>query len=183
MKARRIHGLEFWGASFVSDPFGRVIAEASHDKEEILIVECDVRKMEEVRRNWPFLRDRRIDAYVAHHEPVSHVMSRSIDYRMPAEWEPHEATWIAWPHNEDDWPGRFEPIPWVYGEIVRKLSQVERVRILVQNEDIEAAARTVCRRPARTWPRSSSYRSPPTASGRAISGLLSCGASRETSPP
>jgi len=57
------HGLEFWGASFVSDPFGRVIAEASHDKEEILVVECDTAIMEEVRRNWPFLRDRRIDAY------------------------------------------------------------------------------------------------------------------------
>jgi len=56
-------GLEFWGQSFVSDPFGRVIAEASSDKEEILIVHCDVKKMEEVRRNWPFLRDRRIDAY------------------------------------------------------------------------------------------------------------------------
>ena len=56
-------GLEFWGASFVSDPFGRVLAEASHDNEEILIVDCDVRQMEEVRRNWPFLRDRRIDAY------------------------------------------------------------------------------------------------------------------------
>jgi len=56
-------GLEFWGASFVSDPFGRVLAEASHDKEEIVLVECDVKKMEEVRRNWPFLRDRRVDAY------------------------------------------------------------------------------------------------------------------------
>jgi N-carbamoylputrescine amidase len=57
------NGLEFWGASFVSDPFGRVLAEASHDREEILIVECDPALMEEVRRNWPFLRDRRIDAY------------------------------------------------------------------------------------------------------------------------
>jgi len=56
-------GLEFWGASFISDPFGRVLAEAAHDKEEILIVECDPGQMEEVRRNWPFLRDRRIDAY------------------------------------------------------------------------------------------------------------------------
>ena len=56
-------GLEFWGASFVSDPFGRVLAEASHGKEEILIVDCDPKQMEEVRRNWPFLRDRRIDAY------------------------------------------------------------------------------------------------------------------------
>ncbi|MCU1259237.1 MAG: N-carbamoyl-D-amino acid hydrolase [Bryobacterales bacterium] len=57
------HGLEFWGASFVSDPFGRILAEATHDEEEILIVECDPRQMDETRRNWPFLRDRRIDAY------------------------------------------------------------------------------------------------------------------------
>ena len=56
-------GLEFWGASFVSDPFGRVQAEASHDREEVLVVECDPKQMEDVRRNWPFLRDRRIDAY------------------------------------------------------------------------------------------------------------------------
>jgi N-carbamoylputrescine amidase len=56
-------GLEFWGASFVSDPFGCILAEASHDKEEILVVECNTAVMEEVRRNWPFLRDRRIDAY------------------------------------------------------------------------------------------------------------------------
>ena len=56
-------GLEFWGSSFVADPFGQIIAEASTDKEETLIVECDLRRMEEVRRNWPFLRDRRTDAY------------------------------------------------------------------------------------------------------------------------
>jgi N-carbamoylputrescine amidase len=56
-------GLEFWGGSFVSDPFGGVLARAAHDREEVLVVECDRRRMEEVRRNWPFLRDRRIDAY------------------------------------------------------------------------------------------------------------------------
>ena len=56
-------GLEFWGHSFVCDPFGQVLAEASADKEEILIVECDPARSEEIRRNWPFLRDRRIDAY------------------------------------------------------------------------------------------------------------------------
>ena len=56
-------GLEFWGGSFIADPFGRIIAKASHDKEEILIGEVDVRALEDVRRNWPFLRDRRIDAY------------------------------------------------------------------------------------------------------------------------
>jgi len=56
-------GLEFWGGSFLCDPFGRVIAEAAQDKEEILISEVDLRLLEEVRRNWPFLRDRRIDSY------------------------------------------------------------------------------------------------------------------------
>ena len=65
---------------------------------------------------------------------------------MPAEWEPHEATWIAWPHNRSDWPGRFAPIPWVYGEIVRKLSQVERVRILVQDAETKQQAARVLRK-------------------------------------
>jgi agmatine deiminase len=60
---------------------------------------------------------------------------------MPAEWEPHAATWIAWPHNRSDWPGKFETIPWIYAEIVRHLARVERVNILVENETAEAKAR------------------------------------------
>lgn len=55
--------LEFWGTSFVADPFGSLLAEASSEKEETLVVECDPQRIEEVRRSWPFLRDRRIDAY------------------------------------------------------------------------------------------------------------------------
>ncbi|HLA09648.1 MAG TPA: carbon-nitrogen hydrolase [Pyrinomonadaceae bacterium] len=55
--------LNFWGQSFVSDPFGRIIAKASADKEETLVVQCDLHRIEETRQNWPFLRDRRIDAY------------------------------------------------------------------------------------------------------------------------
>ena len=56
-------GLQFWGASFVSDPFGRLVARASHDQEETLVVTCDLTRLDTVRQNWPFLRDRRIDAY------------------------------------------------------------------------------------------------------------------------
>jgi len=56
-------GLEFWGASFVSDPFGRVLSRASHEREELVIVACDLGLIDSVRRNWPFFRDRRIDAY------------------------------------------------------------------------------------------------------------------------
>lgn len=62
---------------------------------------------------------------------------------MPAEWEPHDATWLAWPHETTDWPGKFAPIPWVYGEVVRHLSQVERVRILVADRELEERARRV----------------------------------------
>jgi len=71
---------------------------------------------------------------------------RALGFRMPAEWEPHEATWIAWPHNRGDWPGRFAPIPWVYAEIVRKLAQVERVRILIQDGAAEEGARRMLRK-------------------------------------
>jgi len=62
---------------------------------------------------------------------------------MPAEWEPHHATWIGWPHNRNDWPGKIVPIHWVYGEIVRKITPGERVRILVNSESHEAQARRV----------------------------------------
>jgi agmatine deiminase len=59
---------------------------------------------------------------------------------MPAEWEPHAATWLAWPHHHADWPGKFEPIPWVYAEIIRNLAKHERVELIVNNA---SAARQV----------------------------------------
>ena len=64
-------------------------------------------------------------------------------FAMPAEWEPHEATWLAWPHNVRDWPGRFAPIPWVYAEIVRRIAAQETVRLCVNDAAHEAAARRV----------------------------------------
>src|SRR5947209_2107265 len=67
----------------------------------------------------------------------------ALGYRMPAEWEPHAATWIAWPHNPKDWPGRFQSIPWVYAEIVRHLSGAERVHILVNDAASRARAHKV----------------------------------------
>jgi agmatine deiminase len=60
--------------------------------------------------------------------------------RFPAEFEPHAATWIAWPHHEPDWPGKLEPIPWVYAEIVRVLHEHERVEILCHDESVKEAA-------------------------------------------
>jgi agmatine deiminase len=62
---------------------------------------------------------------------------------MPAEWEPHESTWLAWPHFKGDWPGKFEPIPWVYAEIIRHLTRHERVELIVNNAASEKTARKV----------------------------------------
>jgi agmatine deiminase len=67
-------------------------------------------------------------------------LPKKLGYRMPAEWERHEATWIAWPHEPRDWPGKFSAIPWVYAEIVRHLARGERVRILVNDKQIRAKA-------------------------------------------
>jgi agmatine deiminase len=65
---------------------------------------------------------------------------------MPAEWEPHEATWLAWPHNPEDWPGKFQAIPWLYAEIVRLLAAHEHVHILVDNHKAEQRARGILER-------------------------------------
>ena len=73
------------------------------------------------------------------------VASRSVEFPrlMPAEWERHDATWIAWPHHEPDWPGKLGAIPWVYGEIVRALHTHERVEILCHNDAVRDNARAV----------------------------------------
>lgn len=64
---------------------------------------------------------------------------------LPAEWEPHAATWLAWPHNSRDWPGKFEVIPWIYGEMIRKITPGEPIRLLVRHRRDEQAARRIIR--------------------------------------
>jgi agmatine deiminase len=73
--------------------------------------------------------------------PISNVRDSLL--RMPAEWEPHEATWLAWPQNRTDWPGKFTLIPWVYAEIVRHLARLERVEIVVRDGSVERNARRI----------------------------------------
>lgn len=70
----------------------------------------------------------------------------SLGYRMPAEWEPHEGTFLGWPHELTDWPGKFAPIPWAFAEIVRHLARVERVFLLVENREIESRVKTILRK-------------------------------------
>jgi agmatine deiminase len=76
--------------------------------------------------------------------PSNSGMTPTFDgIRMPAEWEPHDATWLAWPHYRDDWPGKFEPIPWVYAEIIRHLARRERVELIVNDAASEKRVRKI----------------------------------------
>ncbi|HEY8945918.1 MAG TPA: agmatine deiminase family protein, partial [Polyangiaceae bacterium] len=68
-------------------------------------------------------------------------LQRAPGFRMPGEWEPHAATWLAWPHQASDWPGKFGAIPWVFAEIARNLVEAERIRLLVKDARDRAEAR------------------------------------------
>src|SRR5439155_1786241 len=96
---------------------------------------------------------------VANNRPVV-CMSIPADAgsRMPAEWEEHEATWIAWPHQRDDWPGKFAAIPWVYVEIVRHLHASEIVRILVTDARAEQRAHAALMHVPLDWNRIEFFR-------------------------
>ena len=128
-------GITFFGHSFIADPFGRYIAEAGEQRRD---PDREVRHRAD-RRGAPQLAVpprsacRRLRA-----DPQP--LSRSMTYRMPAEWEAHRATWISWPHHEPDWPGKLGPIPWVYAEIARVIAEHETVEILCASEEIRAAA-------------------------------------------
>jgi agmatine deiminase len=74
------------------------------------------------------------------------VSPRAVGFRMPAEWEPHEATWLGWPHELTDWPGKFAPIPWAFAEIVRHLSRVERVFLFVENRRAQTRVRSILKK-------------------------------------
>ncbi|HUA14921.1 MAG TPA: agmatine deiminase family protein [Verrucomicrobiae bacterium] len=78
------------------------------------------------------------------------MLPAALGYRMPAEWEPHAATWLAWPHYHADWPGKFEPVPWVYAEIIRHLAAHERIDLIVKNAASARQARRVLER-AEAW--------------------------------
>jgi agmatine deiminase len=78
--------------------------------------------------------------------PRKQLLPAAAGHRMPAEWEPHESTWLAWPHFRGDWPEKFEPIPWVYAEIIRNLARYERVDLILNNGGAEKRARAILER-------------------------------------
>lgn len=97
---------------------------------------------------------------------------RELGYRMPAEWEQHEATWLAWPHNPEDWPGKFQTIPWLYAEIVRLLAARERVHILAEDAKAEQRANGILERAGANLDRVSFHQWPTNRSWMRDSGPI-----------
>jgi agmatine deiminase len=96
--------------------------------------------------NWP------VEGYIFRHlfmpkgKTIIQPTPAQTAYSMPAEWERHEATWLGWPHNAEDWPGKFETIPWVYGEMIRKISAGEEIYLLIRNKKDENLARRIIKK-------------------------------------
>ena len=135
--------LEFWGNSVVFDPNGKIIKKGNLS-EQVLVCDIDLKKIDNIRRHWPFFRDRRIDlirTFLKIQQMTK--FSNSEDLLMPAEWEKQKSTWIAWPHNKKDWPSKFDHIPEVFAEIIFYISKVQTVNILIQNSLLKKKATLV----------------------------------------
>jgi agmatine deiminase len=135
--------LVFWGSSFVSDSFGRVLARAGSSAEEILVVEVDLSRNVEVREGWGFFRNRRPDVYwpiieMVHEDKKPDNTPRSLGYHMPAEWERHEAIWLSWPHDQDSFP-EIEAVELAYIAIIKAIHESEVVNLLVRDEMMQKA--------------------------------------------
>ncbi|HTE85951.1 MAG TPA: agmatine deiminase family protein, partial [Dehalococcoidia bacterium] len=123
----------FWGGSFVCDAFGRMLEQASLDDESALVASIDVPKNEELQEGWGFRRNRHPESYAPLIEPVGDPTPRDLSLSMPAEWEPHFATWLAWPYDRDT----FDNLPAVedtYVRLIEALHHGERIELLVKNQ-------------------------------------------------
>ncbi|MCX6678136.1 MAG: agmatine deiminase family protein [Methanothrix sp.] len=148
--------LLFWGSSFVSDSFGKVLARASEAQEEVLVAELDLAMNEAVREGWGFFRNRRPDVYWPLIEMVREEENRekragkkageglcpqgtprSLGYHMPAEWERHEAIWLSWPHDLDSFP-EIEAVENAYTAIIKAIHESEIVNLLVKDEMMQS---------------------------------------------
>ncbi len=154
----REEDLKFWGSSFVCDPFGKIVARASSSDEEVLVAELDLAQNERVREGWGFFRNRRPDVYWPLIEMVKAEDSErtgqkgekkatgscpedtplQLGYHMPAEWEEHEAIWLAWPYDQDTFP-EVEKVEDAYVAIIKAIHESEFVNLLVKDELAQSA--------------------------------------------
>jgi len=134
--------LAFWGNSFVCNAFGKVLQRAGA-KEQVLIADLDISQNARIREGWRFTKNRRPDTYAALTEPVRADIPSELGYSMPAEWEKHEATWLAWPEDRVTFPNRLERVRKRYIEIIGHLAKGEDVHLAVRNSETRSRVRSL----------------------------------------
>lgn len=132
----------FWGNSFVCNPFGKPLRK-SGTREDVLIADLDISQNARIREGWRFTKNRRPDTYGALTEPVQPDIPAKQGYAMPAEWEKHEATWLAWPEDRVTFPNRIERVRKRYVEIISHLTPGEHVHLAVKNNSTKAKVRAL----------------------------------------
>ena len=126
--------IRFFGSSFVADAFGNILARAGETDEEILVVEVDLAENRAIRESWGFFRNRRPETYGAITRKVMPEKTpQELGYHMPAEWEPHDAIWLAWPHDRVTFPD-LAGVERAYIDMIAALRESETVNLLVTSE-------------------------------------------------
>ena len=138
--------LDFWGSSFVCDAFGEIIKEASSKKEEVIVAKLDLSKNKRIRDGWGFINNRRPDTYSLLTEKCAlpelvpkNVMPicktpTELGFRMPAEWEKHDAIWLSWPYDPVTFPSRVKKVEESYVQIIKHIHESEYVNLFVKDD-------------------------------------------------
>ena len=135
----------FWGNSFVCNAFGKFLKKGG-TKEETLIVDLDISQNARIREGWRFSKNRRPDTYASLMEPVRPDLPVRDGYRMPAEWEKHDAMWLAWPEDRVTFPNRIDRVRNRFIEIIGQLVSGEDVHLAVRNRAAQARVRTLLKK-------------------------------------
>lgn len=123
--------IKFWGASFVSDAFGRLIKRASEEDEEVLVAELDIAMNKRIQDGWGFLRNRLPEMYGLISSRILSETPHALGFSMPAEWERHDATWLAWPHDPMTFPSRVNKVENAYIQMILALHKNENINLFV----------------------------------------------------
>ena len=123
--------IKFWGASFVCDAFGRLIKRASEENEEVLVAELDISMNKRMQDGWGFRKNRLPGTYGIISSRVVSDTPKALGFAMPAEWERHDATWLAWPYDPLTFPNRISRVENAYLKIIMALSKSEEVNLFV----------------------------------------------------
>lgn len=137
------NGIRFFGSSFLADAFGNILDRAGEEDEEVLVVEVDLSMNEAVREGWGFFCNRRPETYVplTRRFPTGRT-PQALGYRMPAEWEPHDAVWLSWPHDRETFPD-LATVEASYVEIIAAIHGSEIVNLLVTSERMQTRVEAI----------------------------------------